>query len=68
MIRMAFRRLAPGVLSAAVVLAFAATASAQTGVVRGKVVDAQGAPVDSAKVTIRRSIEEPRGVKTQQER
>ena len=65
MIRMAFRRLAPGVLSAAVVLAFAATASAQTGVVRGKVVDAQGAPVDGAKVTISaKSVKNTREVKT----
>jgi tetratricopeptide (TPR) repeat protein len=65
MIRMAFRRLAPCVLSAAVMLALAATASAQTGVVRGKVVDAQGAPVDGAKVTISaKSVKNTREVKT----
>jgi tetratricopeptide (TPR) repeat protein len=65
MIRMAFRRLVPGVLIAAVVLAFAATASAQTGVVRGKVVDAQGAPVEGAKVTIEaKSVKNTRDVKT----
>jgi tetratricopeptide (TPR) repeat protein len=65
MIRMAFRRLAPCVLSAAVMLAFAATASAQTGVVRGKVVDAQGAPVEGAKVTISaKSVKNTREVKT----
>jgi tetratricopeptide (TPR) repeat protein len=65
MIRMAFRRLVPGVLSAAVVLAVAATASAQTGVVRGKVVDAQGAPVEGAKVTISaKSVKNAREVKT----
>jgi Tfp pilus assembly protein PilF len=65
MIRMAFRRLAPSVLCAAVALAFAATASAQTGVVRGKVVDAQGAPVDGAKVTISaQSVKNTREVKT----
>jgi tetratricopeptide (TPR) repeat protein len=65
MIRMGFRRLVPSVLGAAVVLAFAATASAQTGVVRGKVVDAQGAPVDGAKVTISaKSVKNAREVKT----
>ena len=65
MIRMAFRRLVPSALGAAVVLAFAATASAQTGVVRGKVVDAQGAPVDGAKVTISaKSVKNAREVKT----
>jgi tetratricopeptide (TPR) repeat protein len=52
MIRMAFHRLATGFLSAAVVLACAASAAAQTGVVRGKIIDAQGAPVEGAKVTI----------------
>ena len=65
MIRMGFRRLVPSALGAAVVLALAATASAQTGVVRGKVVDAQGAPVDGAKVTISaKSVKNAREVKT----
>ena len=65
MIRMAFRRLVPAVLSAALVLAVAATASAQTGVVRGKVLDAQGAPVEGAKVTISaKSVKNAREVKT----
>jgi tetratricopeptide (TPR) repeat protein len=65
MIRMAFRRLLPGVLTATMVLAFAAAASAQTGVVRGKVVDAQGAPVEGAKVTISaKSVKNVRELKT----
>jgi tetratricopeptide (TPR) repeat protein len=65
MIRMAFRRLVPAVLSAALVLAVAATASAQTGVVRGKVLDAQGAPVEGAKITISaKSVKNAREVKT----
>jgi tetratricopeptide (TPR) repeat protein len=65
MIRMAFRRPVPSALSAVMVLAFAATVSAQTGVVRGKVVDAQGAPVEGAKVTISaKSVKNDRQVKT----
>jgi tetratricopeptide (TPR) repeat protein len=65
MIRMAIRRLVPGMLAAAVVVAFAATASAQTGVVRGKVVDAQGAPVEGAKVTISaKDVKNVRDLKT----
>jgi tetratricopeptide (TPR) repeat protein len=39
-------------MAAAVVLAYAAGAAAQTGTVKGKVVDAQGNPVEGAKVTI----------------
>ena len=65
MIRMAVRRLVPAILAAAVVVAFAATASAQTGVVRGKVVDAQGAPVEGAKVTISaKEVKNVRDLKT----
>ena len=65
MIRMAFRRLLPSVLTTTMVLAFAAAASAQTGVVRGKVVDAQGAPVEGAKVTISaKSVKNSRELKT----
>jgi tetratricopeptide (TPR) repeat protein len=65
MIRMAFHRLATGFLSAVLVLACAATAAAQTGVVRGKVVDAQGAPVEGAKVTIAaKAMKSSRDLKT----
>ncbi len=65
MIRMAFHRLATGFLSAALVLACAASAAAQTGVVRGKVVDAQGAPIEGAKVTIAaKAMKSSRDLKT----
>jgi len=46
-------------------LAFGVPASAQTGMLKGKVVDAQGAPVDGAKVTISaKSVKNSREVKS----
>src|SRR5438046_10065777 len=52
MVRTTLGRFAAGLLAAAVVLAYAGSAAAQTGMVKGKVTDAQGNPVEGAKVTI----------------
>lgn len=52
MVRNTLGRFVVGLLAAAVVLAFAAGAAAQVGMVKGKVTDAQGNPVEGAKVTI----------------
>jgi Tfp pilus assembly protein PilF len=47
-----FRTLRASVLAAVVALVFAATAFAQTGMIKGKVVDAGGKPLPNIKVTI----------------
>jgi tetratricopeptide (TPR) repeat protein len=52
MLRATIRRSLLGVLVIGAIVIVAAPASAQTGAVKGKVVDAQGAPVDGAKVVI----------------
>lgn len=52
MVRNTWSRYVTGAFAAAAVLAFAVVAAAQTGTVRGSVVDAQGKPVEGAKVTI----------------
>jgi tetratricopeptide (TPR) repeat protein len=52
MVRNTLGRFAAGLLATAVVLAYATGAAAQTGMVKGKVVDADGKPVEGAKVTI----------------
>jgi tetratricopeptide (TPR) repeat protein len=53
MIRTTFGRLAAGLVVVAIVLAYAAGAAAQsTGMVKGKVVDPEGNPVEGAKISI----------------
>lgn len=52
MVRNTLGRYATGLLAAAVMLGYATGAAAQTGMVKGKVTDAQGNPVEGAKVTI----------------
>jgi len=52
MVRTKLGRYAAGLMALAVTLAFAATAAAQVGTVKGKVMDAQGNPVEGATVTI----------------
>jgi tetratricopeptide (TPR) repeat protein len=52
MVRNRLGRYATGLLAAALMLACATGAAAQTGMVKGKVTDAQGNPVEGAKVTI----------------
>jgi tetratricopeptide (TPR) repeat protein len=52
MVRTRLGRFAAGLLATAVVLAYATGAAAQTGMVKGKVTDAQGNPVEGAKVSI----------------
>jgi len=52
MVRTKLGRYAAGLMALAVTLAFAATAAAQVGTVKGKVMDAQGNPVEGATVSI----------------
>ena len=52
MVRTKLGRYAAGFMALAVTLAFAATAAAQVGTVKGKVMDAQGNPVEGATVSI----------------
>jgi tetratricopeptide (TPR) repeat protein len=52
MVRTKLGRYAAGLVALTVSLAFAATAAAQTGMVKGKVVDAQGNAVEGATVSI----------------
>jgi tetratricopeptide (TPR) repeat protein len=52
MVRNTLGRCIAGLMASAVVLAYAAGAAAQTGMVKGKVIDAKGNPVEGAKVTI----------------
>jgi tetratricopeptide (TPR) repeat protein len=64
MTRKAFGRWLTGIVASAAMLV-AATASAQTGMLKGKVTDAQGAPVDGAKVTVSaKSVKSVRELKT----
>ena len=65
MIRTTFGRYAAGLAALAVALAFATTAAAQTGMIKGKVVDAQGKPVEGATVSIvQKGAKSGRTVKT----
>lgn len=52
MLRATIRRSLLGVLVLGAIVFVAAPASAQTGAVKGKVVDGQGNPIDGAKITI----------------
>lgn len=52
MLRATIRRSLLGVVVVGAIVFVAAPASAQTGAVKGKVVDAEGKPVDGAKITI----------------
>jgi tetratricopeptide (TPR) repeat protein len=52
MVRTKLGRYAAGIMALAVTLALAATAAAQVGTVKGKVMDAQGNPVEGATVSI----------------
>jgi tetratricopeptide (TPR) repeat protein len=52
MLRATIRRSLLGALVVGAIVFMAAPASAQTGAVKGKVVDAQGNPVENAKITI----------------
>ena len=52
MVRTKLGRYAASLMALAVTLAFAATAAAQVGTVKGKVMDAQGKPVEGATVSI----------------
>lgn len=52
MLRATIRRSLLGVLVIGAIVFLAAPASAQTGAVKGKVVDGQGNPIDGAKITI----------------
>lgn len=63
--RKRLRRLATGVWAVLFVLALASAASAQTGMLKGKVVDTKDAPVEGAKVTITaKGMKNTREVKT----
>lgn len=63
--RKRLRRLAAGVWAVLFVLALASAASAQTGMLKGKVVDTKDAPVEGAKVTITaKGMKNTREVKT----
>jgi hypothetical protein len=52
MLRATIRRSLLGALVVGAIVFVAASASAQTGAVKGKVVDGQGNPVENAKITI----------------
>jgi tetratricopeptide (TPR) repeat protein len=65
MVRTTLGRYAAGLVALAVALAFATTAAAQTGMVKGKVVDTQGKPVEGATVSIvQKGAKSGRTVKT----
>jgi tetratricopeptide (TPR) repeat protein len=65
MVRTKLGRHAAGLVVLAVALAFATTAAAQTGMVKGKVTDASGAPVEGATVSIvQKGAKSGRTVKT----
>jgi tetratricopeptide (TPR) repeat protein len=65
MVRTKLGRYATGLVALAVSMAFAATAAAQTGMVKGKIVDSQGKPVEGATVSIvQKGAKSGRTVKT----
>jgi tetratricopeptide (TPR) repeat protein len=65
MVRTKLGRYAVGLVAIAAALTFAATAAAQVGTVKGKVMDAQGNPVEGATVTItQKDVKSGRTLKT----
>jgi tetratricopeptide (TPR) repeat protein len=65
MVRTKLGRYAAGLAALAVALAFSTSAAAQTGMVKGKIVDSQGKPVEGATVSIvQKGAKSGRTVKT----